>query len=104
MRTLAILNFVVVLSVFAQTAPNPELHKLFREFYEGNLREFPEFATSAGRNEYNDKWADYSPKSMAAAVSRRRDVQKRLEGFRGANLNPQDRLSVELLDYELRTD
>jgi uncharacterized protein (DUF885 family) len=104
MRSIVVLTFAVVLPAFTQVAPNAELHKLFRDHYEGGLKESPEAATSVGRNEYNRAWTDWSPKGLAAEVGRRREIQKRLQAFRGSSLSEQDRLSVELLEYELRTD
>lgn len=88
--------------VFAQQ--NADLQKLFRDYYEAGLRESPESATSIGRTEYNHRWTDWSLKGMADEVATRREFQKRLANFKGANLSPQDRLSVELLDYELQSD
>ncbi len=101
MRIALILLFSAVLPASAQ---NAELHKLFREYYEMSLRQSPESATSAGRAEYNDRWSDWSLKGTAEQISGRRELQKRLQPFRSAKLNEQDRLSLELLDYELRTD
>src|SRR5882672_8591044 len=39
---------------------SPELHKLFLEYYEAQLKENPEFATRQGRGEYNHLWKDWS--------------------------------------------
>jgi uncharacterized protein (DUF885 family) len=103
MRNIVTLAILVVLPAFCQPGTNAELHKLFREYYETGLRESPEAATYAGRNEYNNRWTDWSPKGLASLLAGNRDIQNRLQAFRTANLNEQDRLSVELLDYELRT-
>lgn len=91
------------MALLAQTAgPNGDLHRLFTEFYEYSLREFPEAATSAGRTEYNDRWSDPSP----AATQRRRkayeEFRARVQPFRSAALNEQDQLSVALFDYQTR--
>jgi uncharacterized protein (DUF885 family) len=101
MRFLPVFFLAVVLPVFSQ--PNSELHQLFRDYYEMTLRESPESATAAGRNEYNDRWTDWSLKSLAQEKQHRQDYLKRLEPYRNAKLDPQDRLSFELLEYELRT-
>ena len=94
MRFLAVLSLAVVLPAFSQTGQNADLQKLFREYYEMGLRLSPESATYAGRNEYNDKWSDWSLKGMAAEISGRRDIQKRLQAFRGDESERTDRLSV----------
>jgi uncharacterized protein (DUF885 family) len=101
MRVLSIAAFLVVLPLAGQD--NPELKKLFQDYYETGLRFSPESATGAGRMEYNDRWTDWS--TSAAPEERRylQDFQRRLEAFRGAQLSEQDRLSVELLRYELNT-
>ena len=101
MRIFRILYPVVVLPLFAQ---NAELHKLFRDYYELSLRQSPESATAVGRNEYNDRWTDWSLKGMAEEKRSRQEVLKSLEAFRSANLTGQDRLSFELLEHEVRTD
>jgi uncharacterized protein (DUF885 family) len=93
---------VLVVPAFPQQ--NAELQKLFRDYYEAGLRESPEYATSVGRTEYNHLWSDWSPKGSTREIATRRDFQKRLSGFRGANLGVQDRLSVELLEHELASD
>lgn len=99
MRFLSILYLAVVLPASAQ---NAGLHKLFREYYESGLRLSPESATAVGRNEFNHRWTDWSLKGMAEEKRFLQDVQNRLGGFRGANLDAQDRLSFELLDLEVR--
>ena len=101
MRILPILSLAVVLPLAAQS--NTELHNLFRDYYEMTLRESPESATGAGRNEYNNRWTDWSLKALAEEKQHRQEYLKRLDVFRSAKLDTQDRLSFELLEYELRT-
>jgi uncharacterized protein (DUF885 family) len=101
MRILPILSLAVVLPLAAQS--NTELHKLFRDYYEMTLRESPESATGAGRREYNDRWTDWSLKALAEEKQHRQEYLKRLDVFRSAKLDAQDRLSFELLEYELHT-
>src|SRR6478672_4187355 len=101
MRSLSILAFAVLLPLSAQ--PNSELHRLFRDYYEMTLRESPESATAAGRRDYNDRWTDWSLKALAEEKQHREEYLKRLDAFRNAQLDAQDRLSFELLEYELRT-
>ena len=83
MRISRILYLAVVLPLFAQ---NSELHKLFRDYYELSLRQSPESATAVGRNEYNDRWTDWSLKGMAEEKRGRQELLKSLEAFRSANL------------------
>jgi uncharacterized protein (DUF885 family) len=76
---------------------------LFKESFEERLRDNPEFATSVGRHDYDDRWSDWS---KAGREQRRAHLEQRLRqlsAFPQASLNPQDRLSARLLDYLLRS-
>ncbi len=90
----------------AQPAPptsNPELSKFFADYFEERLRDEPEFATSVGRHEYDDRWTDLSKQGREM---HRTHVQQRLdqlEKFSLDGLSDEDRVSVELLRYDLRT-
>ena len=75
----------------------------FKETFEERLRDDPEFATSVGRHDYDDRWNDWS---KAGREQRRAHLEQRLRQlstFPQASLNPQDRLSARLLDYLLRS-
>lgn len=95
----------LLLSVFCFScvlgAQNSELHQLFREYYETGLRLHPESATSVGRTEYNDRWTDWSLKGLAEEKRFLEGFRKRLSSFRNLSLNEQDRLSFELLEYDI---
>ncbi len=84
---------------------SPELAKFFSDYFEERLRDSPEFATNVGRHEYDDRWSDLSKDGR----SRRREHLKSTlatdEKFykQRASFSEQDRLSVELLRYDLRT-
>jgi uncharacterized protein (DUF885 family) len=74
----------------------------FKEAFEERLRNEPEFATSVGRHDYDDRWNDWS---KAGREQRRAHLEQRLRqlsSFPQASLNPQDRLSAGLMDYLLR--
>jgi uncharacterized protein (DUF885 family) len=94
---------LAALPVLAQER-NAGLHALFHDYYEWQLREFPEMATSVGRTEYNDRWTDLSPEALNRRLQTIRDFRAKLKPFDSANLNEQDRLSYQLLDRELRID
>lgn len=100
MRNLLILALCASPFVIAQS--NSGLQKLFAEYYEWSLRQSPENATAAGRKDYNDRWSDYSP---SATEQEKRDLGaflKRANVFRGTQLEDKDRLSLELLEHEIR--
>ena len=62
-----LLSLLLLAPVLAP-AQTEKLHSLFSEAFEAQLRESPEIATTIGRNEYNDRWSDWSP----AATERHR--------------------------------
>lgn len=92
------------LATFGFAQSNDALQTLFRDYYEASLKASPESATAAGRKDLNDRWSDYSPKATESYIQSLESFQKRLAPFKSAQLGAQDRLSVELLDYELRSD
>ena len=61
----------------------------------------PESATSAGRTEYNDRWSDYTPSTLQRQKTDLEAFLKRNDAFRNAQLSDGDRLSVDLLQYEI---
>jgi uncharacterized protein (DUF885 family) len=102
MRIPTVLLLVLLAPLACAQTDSERLHKLFAEYHEFSLRSRPEGATSLGRNEYNHLWTDWS----ATALQRRRAAQEKflqdLETFSPAKLNEQDRLSWQLLRYQVR--
>jgi len=77
------------------------LYELMREYWEWQLREFPELSTWTGDNRYNDRFTDLS---QVAIESRKVDEQRMLDDARRidpAQLSRQDRLSHALLLWDL---
>jgi uncharacterized protein (DUF885 family) len=75
----------------------------FRQTFEERLRDDPEFATGVGRHEYDDHWTD---RSATGRAQRRAHLDRRLEqlnAFPAASLAGQDRITVRLLQYDLRS-
>ncbi len=92
----------------AQAAPpakdvSSELSKFFASYFEERLQDEPEFATNVGRHEYDDRWADVSRQGRDSRRSHLEQRLAQLDRFPSAQLSEQDRLSVKLLRYELRT-
>lgn len=86
----------------AQTS-SADLSKFFAQYFEERLRDDPEFATTVGRHEYDDRWSDLSKQGRD---QRRAHLQQRLDQvqkFGVQGLSEQDALSVRLLSYDLRT-
>ncbi len=84
---------------------SPELSKFFATYFEDRLRDEPEFATTVGRHEYDDRWTDLSKQARDQRRARLEQTLAEAEKLSGAQdaVSPQDQLSVKLLRYDLRT-
>ena len=96
----AVIALMFCLPLLAQSR-NDGLHDLFEDYYEHFLRENPELATSLGRNEYNDKWRDWSRPARERWINRIRQYREQLDGFELEELNLQDGISWRLLRRQL---
>src|SRR3954471_12399254 len=79
----------------AQTSSS-DLSKFFAQYFEERLRDEPEFATTVGRHEYDDRWSDLSKQGRE---QRRMHLQQRfdqVQKFGAPGLSEQDALSVRL--------
>src|SRR5262245_62311000 len=70
---------------------------LFDEYYESDLRNFPERATAFGDYRYNDKLADYSLAAIAQRHRADEEFLKRIQAIPTAGFSEQDQLSHDLL-------
>jgi uncharacterized protein (DUF885 family) len=118
MRNLTTLVFLLTAacSLLAQDAkPISERlatqNALFDEYYESELRNFPERATAFGDYRYNDQLADYSLAAIAKRDKSNREYLVRIEAISPAGFSEQDQLSHDLLirvlqqriaDYDLK--
>ena len=84
---------------------------LFDDYYENELRNFPERATAFGDYRYNDQLADYSLAAIAKRDKSNRDYLARIQAISSAEFSDQDQLSHDLLirvlqqrvaDYDLK--
>jgi uncharacterized protein (DUF885 family) len=80
-----------------------EVSKFFVAYFEERLRDEPEFATTVGRHEYDDRWADVSREGRERRRGHLTQRLKEAEAISLDELTEQDRLSVKLLRYDLRT-
>jgi len=98
---LAILLCPITL-LFAQASNSPSPQTFFRNTFETMLRLDPEFATSTGFHQYDDRWTDWS---KAAREQRSRFVLDTLAAanrFPKASLSPEDALTLRLIQYDFR--
>src|SRR5208282_1033439 len=90
-------------SIFAQSSLKPVADRLaaqnalFDEYYETDLRNFPERATAFGDYRYNDKLAEYSLGAIAQRHKTNQDFLARLEAISSTGFSDQDQLSHDLL-------
>ncbi|HLX82908.1 MAG TPA: DUF885 domain-containing protein [Terriglobales bacterium] len=87
----------------SQPSGSPELAKFFAAYFEGRLRDEPEFATNVGRHEYDDRWTDLSKAGLGQRRAHLEQALASAEKFSGGQLSDQDQLSVKLLRYDLRS-
>jgi len=79
-----------------------EIHKLFSDYYEAQLKETPEFATREGRSEYNHLLKDWSKPALERQHREFESYLSRLKQVSLAGLSEQDQVSVRLLRYQLQ--
>ncbi len=96
-----LLPFWLPLIAMAQTN-SENLHQIFAEYFEDQLRSYPESATSLGRTEYNDRWTDWSPDARDARREKLLEYEGRASGIATDSLSPRDSLSQALLLFEIR--
>jgi uncharacterized protein (DUF885 family) len=115
MKFRSALLVVLVLSLLVITSPaqiapadhstelSADLSRFFADYFEERLRDEPEFATTVGRHEYDNRWADVSKPGREQRRSHLEQRLKQVETFPLDQLSEQDRLSVKLFRYDLRT-
>ena len=100
---LAILAIAAVAPLHAQPSPqNPELHKLFADEWERNLRESPENASYFGDSRFNDRWTDMSLDAIAARAAADRNALERLRTIDRTTLSPADQLDYDTFQWQLQ--
>src|SRR3954467_7516650 len=105
MRHIIILLLALASSAFAQTASVTDRvdqqNKLFDEYYENNLKNSPEQATSVGDYRYNDQLSQVSLADIARRHSEAGDFLKRLKAIPTDGMGDKDMLSHRLLERQL---
>jgi uncharacterized protein (DUF885 family) len=90
-----------------QAQPNAnarQLATLLNDIWQDKLKHSPEYATTLGDKRYDSELSDLSPRAINDALSRGRDYIARLSAIDTAALNPQDKLSAELMLRSLIED
>ncbi|MBV9180082.1 MAG: DUF885 domain-containing protein [Acidobacteria bacterium] len=89
-------------AINSAAARSQQLHALFDEQWEYELRVHPELATDIGDRRYNDRLTDNSPDAIQAEVEQARKFLGRCQQIDPGGLSEQDQLSRELFLRELR--
>jgi len=93
-----------VLLAAAVAASGTDFQRILDEEWEARLREEPLLASSVGDHRYDDRLPLVAPADLERAVARRRATLARLQAIDRAGLDPQDRISYDMLRRELRDD
>jgi uncharacterized protein (DUF885 family) len=80
------------------------LRQTFANYWEWRLAVEPELATRVGRDEYNDRWRDWSKSARDRARASREEFLRQVQYVAVGNLTSAEHLSADLLEYELRTE
>ncbi|HEX4488472.1 MAG TPA: DUF885 domain-containing protein [Terriglobales bacterium] len=81
-----------------------QLHALFDEEWEYELKQSPETSTSLGDNRFNDRLDDYSAEAAQADTSAKQKFLPRFEAIDASGLSRQDALSRELMVRKLKQE
>ncbi len=96
-------SLVVILS-FAGCGfddPQAELHALFDADWEFSVQEYPVFATSVGRHEFNARLAAVTEADQARRAEKYKDFLDKLHDIDRAELNREDRVSYDMFARDL---
>ena len=113
-----ILSLEMTLATTANASPSPgvtppqtsvearvhQLHALFDEQWEYELRADPEFDTALGDKRYNDRLSDHSPAFYQSDLQQEREFLSRFEAIDPASFPQQDALSRSLMIRQLREE
>ncbi len=95
-RALPVLLMMVTASA-ARSAPDPGLAKLCDEYWQGQLRADPMFATSIGDRRFDDRLADITPAGIEHERQRLDSLLTRARAFDPARLGHADQLNRSAL-------
>ena len=85
----------------ADSAATREVHALFDDDWEANMRRYPEWATYVGDSRYDDKLFDASNEAELADYARARSELARAKAIRRERLAKVDQVSLDIFIYEL---
>jgi uncharacterized protein (DUF885 family) len=80
------------------------LNDLFKEYWDANLENSPEFASSIGDKRFNDRISDYSVKAINAWLAREQEFLMRLAAIDPTGFTDQEKISRDLLLRQFTED
>ena len=89
-------------TVAAPSATVMTARALFEQYWQDQLRDFPESATELGEARYSDRWHDVAPPAVAARRAARTAFLKKLDAIDPAKLSGEDRISWSVLHYNVK--
>src|SRR5437868_3345820 len=84
-----------------EPAPNADLAAFFEREFQYDIEQHPEQATELGIEGYDDKVTDLSFAAIARRKAHVREAIAALERFDPARLSTQDRISRDMMLYDL---
>src|SRR5450755_799093 len=76
----------------------------FAATFEERLKDSPEFATTVGRHDYDDRWSDLSAGGRAAVHHHLEARLSSLAALPSDGLTDDERLSIRLMQYQIQSD
>jgi len=84
--------------------PSENLAAFFTASFEERLRDSAEFATSIGRHDYDDRWADWSRSGRTVVHEHLAARLRQIDGWPSDGLSDAERLSLRLARYVTQSD
>jgi uncharacterized protein (DUF885 family) len=98
----AVFALALVPALAAEPPANAQLAAFFEREFQYDIEQHPEDATEYGIDGYDDKMTDLSFAAIARRKAHVKAAIAELERFDGSTLSAQDRISRELMLYDLR--
>src|SRR5579863_3321493 len=93
---------------WSQAAPvenrRKAMNELFHEYWDANLANSPEFASTIGDKRFNDKVGDFSVKAVNDWLAREQDFLLKLAAIDPSGFTDQEKISRDLLLRDLAQD
>jgi uncharacterized protein (DUF885 family) len=100
---LALVSLLIPRCAFAQSGADT-LHKFFAHVFEEQLADQPEFATTIGRHDRDDRWNDWSKNGLEQRRRHMQQVLRDLDAISLEGASAEDRLSARLLRYDTQRE